>query len=130
MGLCVLRRNHQPTDPDYDMTPQLRPTIWLERDGSPMDDMKEGVERLVNLHCHHQAQQIALCRVAVCRQLQRIRNHPIRFQVRRVFRENTMVQLSLWQAAHKQLTGRIYEPDDASIDELAALWKQTMRSKP
>ncbi len=112
------------------MKSQLRPTIWLERDGSPMDDMKEGVERLVNLHCHHQAQQIALCRVAVCRQLQRIRNHPIRFQVRRVFRENTMVQLSLWQAAHKQLTGRIYEPDDASIDELAALWKQTMRGKP
>lgn len=126
----VLRRNDQPTDPDYDMTPQLRPTIWLERDGSPMDELRAGVERMVNLHCQTPQKQVALCRVAVCRQLQRIRKHPIRFQVRRVFRENTMAQLGLWQAAHKQLTGRIYEPDDASIDELAALWKQTMRGKP
>jgi len=109
------------------MNPELRLTIWLERHGSPMDELCIGIERMVNVHCRTRQAQVTMCRAAVCRQLQRIRNHPIRFQVRRSFRENTVTQLGLWQAAHKQLTGRIYEPDDAAIDELAELWKSSMR---
>lgn len=109
------------------MKAQLRPTIWLDRDGSPLDELRAGVERMVNLHCETPQKQVAMCRVFICRQLQRIHKHRLRFQFRRVFRENTLTQLGLWQAAHVQLTGRIYEPDDKAIEELAALCNQSIK---
>ena len=112
------------------MTPQLRPTIWLERDGSPIDEMKEGVERMVNICCSNPAQQIALCRVAVCRQLQRIQRHALRFRINRRFKQNTEVQLALWQLAHKQLTGSIFTPDDDDIEDLAEKWNQMLGGTP
>ena len=112
------------------MRPELRPTIYLERgDFLPPDmlRMMEGVEGMVNDQCTTRAQQVTLCRVAVCRQLERMTRHPIRWKLSRRWRENVLVQLSLWGEAHQQLTGEAYIPTPQDMDDLAGAWGRMLR---
>ena len=92
--------------------PALRPMVWLGREDDGTDELRAGVERMLNEHTRSHKQQIAMAEIGILRQLKRARNHPLRWQFRRAFRENIIVQLTLWNLAYTQLTGREFDIDE------------------
>ncbi len=91
---------------------ELRPMVWLGREDNGTDELRAGVERMLNEHTRSHKHQIAMAEIGILRQLKRARNHPLRWQFRRAFRENIIVQLALWNLAYTQLTGREFGIDD------------------
>lgn len=90
----------------------LRPMIWLGREDDGTDELRAGVERMLNHHTRSHKQQIAMAEVFILRQIKRARNHPLQWQFRRAYRENIIVQLTLWNLAYTQLTGREFDIDE------------------
>ena len=92
--------------------PALRPMVWLGREDDGSDELRAGVEQMLNEHTRSHKQQIAMAEIFILRQLKRARNHPLRWRFRRAERENIIVQLALWNLAYTQLTGREFDIDE------------------